>query len=165
MPGPALPDKHPGQPAKWWWTLAIIVLGVLLIVIFISAAHRNAPVEETVTLPQKVNQRPTKGTLVETVTPLPVGDRDLESIGDRVAEAAVYLRERQRAPALRALAAAESATHQLREKRTDLDPRILNTTSAELAIIEREIQRGNIDEARSRMVQLARNLDSPTHLP
>ena len=159
MPGEVLPTYKSNQPAKWWWTGAIVVLAVVLLLIFISAATRNKPVEETVTLSQHVEQRPTAGTPVATVAPLPTADRDLELIGDRVAEAAVYLRQHQRNPALHALAAAENTTRHLRDTRPDLDSNVLSATETELAAIEREVQRGNTDEARQRLLKLGRDLD------
>lgn len=159
MPGQVLNEVKPTQPARWWWTLAVIVLAVALIAIFIAASRQNRSVEETETLARTSTQRPTTGTPVATVVPLPAGDRDLERIGDRLAEAAVYLRARQHGPALRALNSAATATRQLHEARPDLNPAVLAAALGEFTVIEREIQRGEIEDARSRLLQVGRTLD------
>lgn len=159
MSGQVLNEVKPTQPARWWWTLAVVVLAVALIAIFVAAARQNRSMEETETLPRPSTQRPTTGTPVATVVPLPRGDRDLELIGDRIAEAAVYLRARQHGPALRALNSAASATRQLHETRPGLNPAILSSALTEFAAIEREIQRGETEEARNHLLQVGRTLD------
>lgn len=160
MSSKAITTTSSNQPAKRWWTVALVVLGLLLVVIFIAAARRNRPVEETVTLSQTVRPKITTGVPVANASPLPAGDRDLELIGDRVAEAAVLLRDRQRGPALRAIAAAENLTRQMRQTLPDIDSQLLNATATELALIEREIQRGEVESTLMRLVQLSRRLDT-----
>jgi hypothetical protein len=160
MSGQALPNSKRNQPSSRWWSITLVASGILLIIIFILAARRSKSVEETVTLSQNPQHRATVGRPVATRAPVQVGDRDLESIGDRIAEATVYLRERQRGPALHSIAAAEAATHQLRSIRPDLDEQILKATEVELVAIEREVQRGNTETARLRLVQLGRTIDA-----
>jgi hypothetical protein len=159
MSGQVLNELKAPQPARWRWTFAVVGLGIVLIAIFVAAARRKSSVEETVTLPHHSNQRPTTGTPVATVVPLPPGDRDLELVGDRIAEAAVFLRARQHGPALRALNAAAAATRELRDTRHDLDPNILSSALTEFAVIEHEIQHGEIEDARNRLLQVGRTLD------
>ncbi|MEO6391725.1 MAG: hypothetical protein ABIP75_07720 [Pyrinomonadaceae bacterium] len=160
MRSKAIATTSINQPAKRWWTVVLVILTLLLVLIFIAAARRNRPVEETVTLSQSIRPKITTGTPVANASPLTVGDRDLELIGDRVAEATVLLRDRQRGPALRAIAAAENLTRQMRETRPDIDRQLLNGTATELAIIDRDIQRGELEPTLMRLVQLSRRLDS-----
>lgn len=159
MSGQVLNDVNATPSTRRWWTLAVVVLGASLIAIFVAASRRSNPVEQTVTLAQNSNQRPTAGIPVATAPQLPAGDRDLELIGDRIAEAAVLLRARQHVAALRALNAAASATRQLRDTRPDLDNKVISSALNEFAMIERAIQRGETEDARTRLLQVGRSLD------
>lgn len=160
MSSKAISSTTINHPARRWWTVALVLLGLSLLVIFIAAARRNRPIEETVTLSQTVKPKVATGMPVANASPLPVGDRELELIGDRVAEATIHLRDRQRVPALRAIVAAENLTRQIRETRPDLDTPLLNATASELAQIERDLQRGELESTLVRLMQLSRRLDT-----
>jgi hypothetical protein len=148
------------QPAKRWWSVALVLLGALLVLIFIAAARRNQPMEETVTLARSVPPPATTGLPVGNANPLPAVDRDLELLGDWIAEATVHARDRQRGPALRAITAAENLVRQIRETRPDLNRPFLSSTAAELIAIERDLQRGELESTLARLVQLSRTLDT-----
>ncbi len=89
-------------------------------------------------------------------------DRDVETIGDRIAEATFYLKRKQSAAALRALQQAQLATNHaitLRERGGIGDKEMVFTLN-ELTSAERSIQRGAIEDATRQLNALNRRLDT-----
>jgi hypothetical protein len=96
----------------------VLCLGVVLAIMIFFSARRLKPLEETIT----VDSNRTKP-LLESPMPfsneLPMADRDIETAGDRVAAAVIYLRHKQNEPALNALEQAAAATQRALERKPD----------------------------------------------
>ncbi|HEX7316123.1 MAG TPA: hypothetical protein VF297_19610 [Pyrinomonadaceae bacterium] len=146
---------------------ALIGVGLLLLVaaggFLVARVRRTAHVVETVT----TNARAATAAAATAPTPvyfapqLPARDADVEQAGDRIAEAEVYLRKRQGAAALAALARARRATaraiesHQRQGARHDA----LAAALRDLGSVERAIERGAYEDARRQLVALDKSLD------
>jgi len=141
-------------------TLYALAAAACVVIVYAMATHNNAPVVETVTTVAHPSPPAPTPYVNDTVT-LPPRDADVEQAGDRIAEAEVYLRKRQSAPALAALVRARHAAEHAREARQRKGTRDDELTAAlkELDAAERAIQRGAFEDAHRQLVALNKNLD------
>ncbi|MBV8856231.1 MAG: hypothetical protein JOZ02_04645 [Acidobacteria bacterium] len=126
--------------------------------------HRPAYVVETVTTGARTAQpAATTPTPVVFAPQLPERDADVEQAGDRIAEAEVYLKKRQGAAALAALARARrAASHAIESRQRGAAHRdALAAALKELDTVERTIEHGNYEDARRQLVALDKSLDRP----
>ena len=110
-------DYNPSNRVGMIFYYVLSLCVVMAIMIFFSA-RRSKPFEETIT----VDSNRTKPVLVSPMpvpSELPIADRDIETAGDRVAAAVIYLRHRQNEPALNALEQAAAATQRALERKPD----------------------------------------------
>ena len=147
----------------------LIWLGALLLAGLTLAACNSKPVEETVTLDaSRLSALPTQAVAV---TPqLPARDEDIETAGDRIAEAITSLSKRRgnaparttTAAAQRALDGAEAAlTRALRDKPHDEPVReALRAALRELNAAQRTIQRAAYSDAIRDLNALNKKLDT-----
>ena len=144
---------------------ALIGVGLLLSVaaggLLVARVRRPAHVVETVTTGARAaTAAPTP---VYFAPQLPARDADVEQAGDRIAEAEVYLKKRQGAAALAALARARRATARAIESRQRRGARhdALAAALRDLGSVERAIERGAYEDARRQLVALDKSLDRP----
>ena len=132
-----------------------------LFVLF-SSWRASKQVEETVAIDSSRRVVIPSGTPVTITHDLPLQERDVEVIGDRIAETTLYLKKRQTAPALRALRQAEVATNHALAVRAQNGggSKDLLTTLSEIEAAERTIQRGGLDDAAKQLSALERKLDT-----
>jgi hypothetical protein len=127
-----------------------------------ATRRTHAPVVETVTtgVAPAASASP-RATPVVYAAQLPKRDAEVEALGDRVAEAAVYLKKRQRAQVLAALAKARRAAARALEARRQrgAGDDALASVPHELDEAERAVERGEYEGARRRLLALNRGLD------
>ena len=94
--------------------------------------------------------------------PLPAADRDLEVIGDHIAEAIIYLNRGRRETALRALDQAQTKTRRALTRRpiTEKVNERLKLTLRETEQARGAIARGRLSAAALALRKLARQLDA-----
>jgi hypothetical protein len=140
-----------------WCALPALACGLL--VFAAVRVRRAAPVVETVTT---VSRPPVSAPTPVYFTPqLPQRDAEVELAGDRIAEVEVYLKKRQSAAALAALARARRATTRALEARQHKgahDDALLSTLKG-LDSVQHAIERGAFDDAHRQLVALDRGLD------
>lgn len=145
---------------------ALIAAGCLLLAALAYAAigsRRPSHVVETVTTGARPSQPAATPTPVVFAPRLPARDADVEQAGDRIAEAEVYLKKRQGAAALAALARARRAAARAIEARQRSGARrdALAAALRELDAVERAIEHGAYEDARRQLVALDKSLDRP----
>ena len=145
---------------------ALLLGGALLCaaLLLIAYARRSLPIVETVTT--DINRQTTtmpKSLPVNPNPPLLPRDVDLETAGDRIAAATIYLDRRQKAAALRALGEARTAARHAadrRAQRRDASNKLLMATLRELEASEISIEHGSFHDAKAKLMTLNRQLDS-----
>ncbi|HVF66293.1 MAG TPA: hypothetical protein VM914_01425 [Pyrinomonadaceae bacterium] len=139
---------------------ALLALACVLIFYAAARARRASLVVETVTTPARPAAVPTPAPAYFTPQ-LPQRDAGVELAGDRIAEVEVYLKKRQSAAALAALARARRATARALEERQHKGEHAdaLLSTLKGLDSVQRAIERGAFDDAHRQLVALDRGLD------
>ena len=101
------------------------------------------------------------GNLVISSVPVPAPDREVEAAGDRIAEAAVYLRHRRGDRALRALAQARAVARRALDERArrGVANEQLSALPAELERARLVIERGDFASAARALDRLDQQLD------
>lgn len=147
---------------------AALCLVAATIYVGVFSACTSRPVEETVTTAaSRSAQLPANAAQPVAVTPnLPARDADLETAGDRIAEAITHLGKTRRGgheAALRALGQAEAAMNRaLRAKaRGERASRALHAALRDVQSAERAVQRGGASDtiATQQLAALNKNLD------
>jgi len=140
---------------------ALAALACALIFYAAARARRASTVVETVTTPARTAAAlPTPAPAYFTPQ-LPQRDAEVELAGDRIAEVEVYLKKRQSAAALAALARARRATTRALEERQHkgAPADALLSTLKGLDSVQRAIERGAFEDAHRQLVALDRGLD------
>lgn len=141
---------------------ALLALACVLLVYAAGRARRAPPVVETVTTPARTAAALPTPSPAYFTTRLPRRDAEVELAGDRIAEVEVYLKKRQGAAALAALARARRATARALEARRHeggAHADALLSTLKGLDSVQRAIERGAFDDAHRQLVALDRGLD------
>jgi hypothetical protein len=152
---------------RWRAPTGHALLGVGMLLVLVAAGYlfarvrRPAHVVETVTTGARAAPAADAPTPVYSAPQLPARDAELEQAGDRIAEAEVYLKKRQGAAALAALARARHSAARALEARQRAGARrdALAATLRELDSVERAIERGAYEDARRQLVALDKSLD------
>ncbi len=139
---------------------SMLLCGLLFFALFSSCANRS--IEETVTTDvgrqaaQVVNAQP-----IIQYPQLPERDPDVETAGDRIAEAIMRLRRHQTANALRALARAHAALVRAGRaaERTEAERDLLTATMRQVKTAEALINRGVTEQAIKQLNEANQNLD------
>lgn len=141
--------------------ISLLLCGLLSFAGYSSCGRRS--VEETVTtdLARQMSGPQNAQPIVVQHPPLPERDPDIETAGDRIAEAIMRLRRHQSSPALRALARATSALMRANRsaERNDRERELLFTAIHQVQTAENLIARGAIDQAIKQLNEANRNLD------
>lgn len=161
----AVIDKKKRKFSTWYWYIPVAIVGVSLVSVLFTSSRAPKQVEETVTIDSSRHVVIPTGTPLASTRKLPVQERDVETAGDRIAEATMYLKKKQKASALRALHQAQAATnHALAARAPDGGGvKELMTTAYELAAAEHAIQRGALDDAARQLNALNNKLDALAH--
>ena len=148
---------HVRRSAVWY---ALMAAGCALLVWAAASTRPSEPVVETVATGARP-ATPAATPFYVTQPELPPRDAEVEQAGDRIAEVEVYLKKRQSAAALAALARARRATARALEARRQKGSRgdELALTLKELDSVQRAIERGQFDEAHRQLVALDKDLD------
>lgn len=144
-----------------WLSLGGLGLCALLLLCELSARWQR-PVVETITTGVSAPASITPPTPVHFTPQLPQRDMDIESAGDHIAAASIYLRNRQSAAALRAVTQARAATaHAIdHRKQQGKEFNVLQETLREIDAAEHFIRGGAINDARARLSSLNHRLDA-----
>lgn len=139
--------------------IAAVWLCVRLAFFATSRALRKA--DETVTLDSNRHTAATSPPVISSA-PLPAADRDLEVIGDHIAEAIIYLNRGRRETALRALDQAQTKARRALTRRpiTEKVNERLKLTLRETEQARGAIARGRLSAAALALRKLARQLDA-----
>ena len=142
-----------------YFIAALCLLALLLLVTF--APDLRKPVIETATTKGNARASATPGPAVQFTPRLPQRDADVEAAGDHIAAATAYLKNRQSAAALRAMAQARSAAARAIERRRQQGKRVdvLEETLKGIDSAEHAVERGALTDARARLIALNKNLD------
>jgi hypothetical protein len=162
----AFAKADPAQPRRRYKT-AWLWLGLIMLAGGALSACTSKPVEETVTTSAGRSAAvPANSAQSLAITPdLPARDADLETAGDRIAEAITHLDKRRHGgheAALRALGQAEAAMNRaLRAKaRDERASRALHAVLRDIETAERNVQRGTADTiAAKQLTELNKDLD------
>lgn len=154
------PLKVPGRTVLYY-ALSLCCVIVLMI---IFSSLRSKPVEETITVDQN-RAKPLPIVPVPIISGLPVADRDIETAGDRVAAAVIYLKRRQNEPALNALEQAKAATDRaLRRKPEESKVRDqLLATNREIETVKELIRMGKVGNATRELKDVNQQLESVSY--
>lgn len=144
---------------RWYVLLALCFCALLIL--FIMPSRLRMPVVETITTEGSPRAEITPAPAVHLTPQLPQRDADIEAAGDHIAAAAVYLKNRQSAAALRAMTQARSATAHAIDRRRQLGKRfdVLEETLKGIDSAERFVQRGAFTDARAHLISLNKRLD------
>lgn len=125
---------------------------------------RSKPVEETITLDPSRAAPPTNSTVM-TTSELPLADRDIETAGDRVAAAVIYLTRRQSEPALNALQQAQAATNRALTRKPDGSQTKdqLLATNQEIETVKELIRKGKLGNATRELKDVDVKLESVSY--
>lgn len=155
------------NPLKRRWTTVFYYLFSLCVVIALMigfSSLRSKPVEETITVDQN-RATPLPMVPVPISSGLPVADQDIETAGDRVAAAMIYLKRRQNEPALNALDQAKAATDRaLRRKSEESKVRDrLLATDREIELVKELIRKGRLGNATRELQDVNQQLESVSY--
>ena len=150
--------------AKVWSrrSFILVALGACALFLLLGLLPRpKTPIVETITTEEGAQPRTAPRPAVHFTPQLPQRDADIEAAGDHLAAATVYLRNRQGAAALRAMTQARSATAHAIERRRQEGKRfdLLEETLKGIDSAERSVQRGALNDARTRLISLNHKLD------
>lgn len=139
----------------------MIIIGVSFLYVLLSFWRAPNRVDETVAIDSSRHVVTPTGTPVAITRELPLQERDVEVVGDRIAETSLYLKKRQTAAALKALRQAEMATNHALAARMHNGggDKELVTTLSELEAAERAVQHGGLDDAIRQLNAIERKLD------
>ncbi|HVF55900.1 MAG TPA: hypothetical protein VM934_07095 [Pyrinomonadaceae bacterium] len=141
--------------------LGLGALGLCALLLLAGLSPRwHKPVVETITTvgTRQTNAQPAA---VHFTPQLPRRDVDVEAAGDHIAAAAMYLKSRQSAAALRAMTQARAATTHAIDRRRQQGKQfdVLQETLKEIDSAEHSVQRGALGDARVRLISLNGRLD------
>lgn len=142
---------------------AISVCCVIAVVMFMSS-FRPLPVEEIITVDSTQTTTQPVAPVVHDGA-LPIADPDIETAGDRVAAAVIYLRRRQGEPALNALQQAEVAANRAVTKKPEGSKTRdeLISTNQEIERVKELIRKGRMGYAAKELKHVDQTLDSVTY--
>ena len=142
---------------------ALLLCGGLVLMFFFSSL-RSSPVEETITVDQS-RAKPQPNTPVSITGDLPVADPDIETAGDRVAAAVIYLKRRQNEPALNALEQAKVATDRALSRKageTKVRDQLL-ATNREIELVKELIRKGKLGNATRQLADVNQQLEAVSY--
>ena len=139
-------------------------LSIVLALMIAGSALRSKPVEETITVDSDRAQ-PQLIAPVPLASALPVADRDIETAGDRLAAAVIYLQRRQNEPALNALEQARAATERaLTRKPAESKVREqLLSTNREIDTVKELIRKGRVGYATKELKDVNQQLEQVSY--
>lgn len=158
----AFVDKKKKRINAWYFYLPMIVAVVSFWFGRFSPLRMSTQVEETVAIDSSRHSVTPSSAPVAKTSELPHQDRDVEAIGDHIAETILYLKKRQTAAALRSLRQAQLSTNHALAVRANngVGEKELSTTLGEIETVEHTIQHGLLDDASRQLNALERKLDA-----
>jgi hypothetical protein len=141
--------------------LVMLCLCALLLLIIFAPDLRKPPVIETTTTRADARSSATPGPAVQFTPRLPERDADVEAAGDHIAAATAYLKNKQGAAALRAMAQARAAAARAIERRRQQGKRVdvLEEALKGIDSAQHAVEHGALTDARTRLIALNKSLD------
>jgi len=141
-----------------------ISLCCVIALVVLASSLRPLPVEETITV-DSTQATPQPVTPVVHDGALPIADLDIETAGDRVAAAVIYLKRRQSEPALNALQQAQVAANRAVTKKPDGSKtrQELISSNQEIERVKELIRKGRMGYAAKELKHVDQTLDSVTY--
>jgi hypothetical protein len=141
-----------------------ISLCCVIALVVLASSLRPLPVEETITV-DSTQATPQPVTPVVHDGALPIADSDIETAGDRVAAAVIYLKRRQSEPALNALQQAQVAANRAVTKKPDGSKtrQELISSNQEIERVKELIRKGRMGYAAKELKHVDQTLDSVTY--
>lgn len=139
---------------------AISFCCVIAVMVFASSL-RPSTIEETITVDStQATPQPVAPVVHEGA--LPIADPDIETAGDRVAAAVIYLKRRQSEPAVNALQQAQIAANRAVTQKPDGSKTRdkLIATNQEIERVKELIRKGRINYAAKELKHVDQTLDS-----
>lgn len=154
----------PNPSNKWritYYALSLLLAVSLMIYI---ASSRSKPSVETITVDSR-QTAPISVAPLPAATQLPEADPDIETAGDRVAAAVIYLKRKQNEPALNALEQATDATQRALSRKSDksLIRDQLQATNAQLETVKALIRSGRIGSATTALKEVDEKLEAVSY--
>ena len=145
----------------FFYALSLCVVIALMIVF--SSLH-SKPVEVTITVDSN-QARALPIAPLPNPSELPVADRDIETAGDHVAAAVIYLRRRQNEPALSALEQAEAATDRALKRKPEQSKvrDQLLAANQEIEMVKELIRKGKVGNAARELKDVNQHLEAVSY--
>ncbi|PWT92334.1 MAG: hypothetical protein C5B55_06615 [Blastocatellia bacterium] len=156
-------DYNPNSRRRiiFYYTLSLCAVIVLMDVF---SSWRTRPLEETITVDAN-RTKPVAIAPIQTPTELPTADRDIETAGDRIAAAVIYLKRKQNEPALNALEQASAATQRALARNPDkgVIREQLQATNQQLETVKDLIRSGRIGTATIALKEVDQKLEAVSY--
>jgi hypothetical protein len=122
----------------------------------------NSPVVVTITTGETRSNFSPAASGVHFTPVLPQRDADIETAGDHIAAASMYLKSRQNAAAIRSMNQARASTAHAIDRRRQQGKQVesLQETLKEIDAAERSVRRGALGDARAHLASLNGRLDN-----
>ncbi len=151
-----------GKQRAFLWAALCAAFLCAIILLAASLRHSRAVVEIVTTDINHQTPPAQKNLSVNPAPLLPPRDVDLETAGDRIAAATIYLDRRQKAAALKALAEARTAARHAADKRAqrrDVSNKQLIAALKELEASQLAVEHGSFPDAKAKLIVLNQELD------
>jgi hypothetical protein len=149
-----------------WLVVCYYAFSLCLVVVLMIdfSSLRSKPIEETITVTSD-KMKPLVTPPLPTASQLPIADRDIETAGDRVAAALIYLKRRQNEPALNALEKAKNATDRalMRKSEEGRARDQLLATNREIETAKEMIRKGKVGSATRQLEDVNQQLESVSY--
>ena len=152
--------NHRGRITIYYAFALCVVIALML---FFSS-WRSKPSEETITVDSH-RTKPVSTAPIAGPTELPVADPDIETAGDRVAAAVIYLNRKQNEPALNALEQATAATQRALDREPDkssIRDQLL-ATNQQIETVKTLIRSGRIGTATTALKEVDQRLEAVSY--
>jgi hypothetical protein len=145
--------------ARRWYLVGVVGLCSLAAGWWVSS---NRPVVVTITTGGARSTSSPAATGVHFAPVLPQRDADIETAGDHIAAASMYLKSRQNAAAIRSMNQARASTVHAIEHRKQQGKQFdsLQETLKEIDAAEHSVRRGALGDARAHLASLNSRLDN-----
>ncbi|HJR08092.1 MAG TPA: hypothetical protein VJ842_12595 [Pyrinomonadaceae bacterium] len=145
--------------SRRWYVIGALGLCALALVLWKGA---NSPVVVTITTGGNRSAVSPATNGVHFTPVLPQRDADIETAGDHIAAASMYLKSRQNAAAIRSMNQARASTAHAIDRRRQQGKQFesLQETLKEIDAAEHSVRRGALGDARARLASLNGRLDN-----
>jgi hypothetical protein len=156
-------EYRPSQRGRivFYYACALCVVIALML---LFSSWRSKPSVETITVDSH-RTTPVSFAPIPGPSELPAADRDIETAGDRVAAAVIYLKRKQSGPALNALEQATAATERALARKPDqskIRDQLL-ATNRQIETVKDLIRSGRIGTATTTLKEVDQRLEAVSY--